>query len=188
MAMSHRPETTWERGAPSQITLNSIFAALDAALIVIIIPDPQSSMWKLWSLLLLVLSFCFFAVSAEKTVVALEERDVKKYAYYLLSYNLGVICTGVAIELMLYDRYGFDLRWRLNSYLGSCSGWISRLLWVFVAFAFLRIWICDFCWLFLANRRDFDHWLGELDDKHDPAEDRTPLMRAFYSVRERFHG
>jgi hypothetical protein len=39
--MAHQQETTWEKNAPSQIVLNSIFAALDGALIVIIIQDPK---------------------------------------------------------------------------------------------------------------------------------------------------
>jgi hypothetical protein len=162
--MRHSQETTWERNAPSQVVLNSIFAALDGALIVIIIipPDSQASGSRFWSLFLLVASFCFFAVSAEKTVVALEERDVKKYAYYLLPYNLGVICTGVAIELMMYAQFGSAVRSRMASYFGNCSGWFSALAWFIAAVIFLRIWIYDLCWLLFASKKRFQQWLEEL--------------------------
>ena len=58
------------------------------------------------SLVLLVVSFCLFGVSAEKSVVGLDEHDVRKYAYYSLPYNLGVIFAGAAIELLMYARFG----------------------------------------------------------------------------------
>jgi hypothetical protein len=181
-------ETTWERNAPSQIVLNSIFAALDGALIVIIIQDPQATKLQFLSLVILVVSFCLFAVSAEKGVVALDERDVHKYAYYMLPYNLGVICGGIAIEILMYARFGAKIHGRLAPYFGSCSRWVSLLLWLIAAVVFMATWICDTYWLLFCNREDFDAWLEELQDKRSPETDPSYSMRLFYGVRKLFHG
>ena len=119
--MPRSPETTWEKNAPSQIVLNSIFAALDGALIVIIIQDPTASGTQFLSLALLVLSFFLFAVSAEKCVVALDERDVHKYAYYMLPYNLGVISGGIAIEILAHARFDATVESWLTPHFDSCA-------------------------------------------------------------------
>jgi hypothetical protein len=184
----HPQETTWERTAPSQIVLNSIFAALDGALIVILLQDSQATRVQFLSLSLLVASFCLFAVSAEKGVVALDERDVRKYAYYMLPYNLGVICGGVAIESLMYARFSAKIEGRLTPYFGICSRWLSLLLWFIVAMVFMSTWIRDTYWLLFCKREDFDRWLEELQDKRHPEPEPGYLMKLFYSVRKRFHG
>jgi len=180
-------ETTWQRNAPSQIVLNSIFAALDGALAVIIIQDPQPANWQIWPLVLLVISFFLFAISAEKCVVALDERDVKKWAYYLLPYNLGVIGTGFAIGIMMYVRFDSKIRGLLAPRLGTCSHWVSLLGWFIVAVIFLWTWIYDTCWLLLASKKRFEEWLEELEDKRDPEPDHGYLMKGFYGIRK-LHG
>ena len=186
--MAHLPETTWERSAPSQIVLNSIFAALDGALIVIIIQDPQATTLQFWSLVLLVASFCLFPVSAEKCVVALEERDVKKYAHYMLPYNLGVICAGAAIELVTYARFDAKIQGRLAPHLGIYAAWWLLSGWLIVAAIFLWTWIRDVYWLFFCKQEVFDEWLEELKDKRTPEPEHGFLMQLFYDVRKPFHG
>jgi hypothetical protein len=182
--MSRPPEAIWEKNAPSQIVLNSIFAALDGALIVIVLQDREATSGShLLSLFLLVVSFFFFAVSAEKTVVALDERDIKKYAYYLLPYNLGVICGGVAVELITYLRFGNTVHVRLVPCFGVYSSWISGLLWLGTPVIFMWIWIHDAYWLVSCKQHDFDAWLEELEDKRSTKPDHTPLMKLFYWVR-----
>jgi hypothetical protein len=186
--MTRPAETTWEKSAPSQIVLNSIFAALDGALIVIIIQDPAANSGRhLLSLSLLVMSFALFAVSAEKCVVALEERDVRKYAYYMLPYNLGVILGGGAIEILIYSRFDSKLRGWLFPYFGSCSCWVSLLLWLFVAAVLMWTWIHDVWWLFATGRKDYEVWLEELEDKHSSGEDHSRFMKLFYGVRGVLH-
>jgi len=187
-AMPHPQETTWERTAPSQIVLNSIFAALDGALIVIILQDTQATKAQFLSLVLLVASFCLFAVSAENCVVALDERDVRKYAYYMLPYNLGVICGGVAIEVLMYARFGAKIEGRLTLHFGISSRWLSLVLWFLVGIIFMSTWIRDTCWLFLCKRANFDAWLEELQDKRHPEPEPGRFMRLFYRVRKLFHG
>lgn len=178
-------ETTWEKTAPSQIVLNSIFAALDGALIVIIIQDQQQpTWWQFWSLILLVVSFCLFAVSAEKCVVALDEHDVRKYAYYMLPYNLGVISAGVAVEFVTYVRFGSKVRDWMALHLGVCSGWV----WFLAAIIFMWTWLRDSCWLLGASKKDYDEWLEELEDKRSPAPEPGHLMNGFYRLRRILHG
>jgi hypothetical protein len=186
--MTRSAETTWERSAPSQIVLNSIFAALDGALIVIIIQDPAaSSGHHLCSLALLVVSFALFAVSAEKCVVALEERDVKKYAYYMLPYNLGVILGGAAIEILIYSRFDGKLQGWVSPYAGGCSRWVSLICWLLVAVVLMWTWIHDVYWLFASGRKDYEVWLEELEDKHNPQQDHSRLMKMFYGLRGALH-
>ncbi len=120
--------------------------------------------------------------------MALEERDVKKYAYYLVPYNLGVISTGAAIEVMMYSRFDSAIQARLAQYFGVFSRWVSLLIWLVAAFIFLRIWICDVCWLFFARKESFERWLKELEDEHNPVLDHTWLMRMFYLLRRELGG
>lgn len=186
--MARPAETTWEKSAPSQIVLNSIFAALDGALIVIILQDQNAnSGLHLLSLSLLVMSFALFAVSAEKCVVALEERDVKKYAYYMLPYNLGVIVGGAAIEILVYLRFDSKLRGWVSPYSGGCSRWLLPLWWLLVAVVLMRTWICDVWWLFASGRTEYEVWLEELEDKRNPREEHSHLMKLFYGVRGVLH-
>jgi len=102
------PEKTWEKSAPSQIILNSIFAALSAVLVTIVIGDslpPDLKYWenkcKFVELLLALFSFFLFAMSAEGTTNAYEEKNVQKYVYYLLFYNVGVIFIGSAVAILV---------------------------------------------------------------------------------------
>jgi hypothetical protein len=187
--MTRHGETTWEKSAPSQIVLNSIFAALDGALIVIIVQDPSANSGRhLWSLAFLVLSFVLFAVSAEKCVVALEERDVRKYAYYMLPYNVGVILGGGAILILTYSRFDARLRAYLSPHLGPCSIWVAVLGWLLAAVVLMWTWIHDVWWLFARSQKDFDDWLEELEDKKSPGPDHSCLMKLFYAVRRVLHG
>jgi len=187
--MTRPPDATWARNAPSQIALNSIFAALDAALIVIILQDREATTgWHLLSLALLVVSFFLFAVSAEKGVVALDEHDVKKYVYYLLPYNLGVVCGGVAIEILTYVRFGHKVLGWLAPRLGTCSYWVSLLVWLIAAVVFMWTWIHDAFWLLFCGQAAFDTWLEELEDKRSPMRDHGLLMKLFYFMRRVFRG
>jgi len=94
-------DKTWQKNAPSQIVSNSIFAALAGVLIVFSIQDTSlRNLFKFSDLILSTLSFLVFAISAEQSVIALDEKDVKKYVYYLLWYNLGVIFLGASVAIM----------------------------------------------------------------------------------------
>jgi hypothetical protein len=90
------PDTTWQKNAPSQIVLNSIFAALAGILLGLSLQDPSAGTWhKLVELTFSLFSFLLFARSAEGTTDALDEKDVRQFVYYLLWYNLAVILLGV---------------------------------------------------------------------------------------------
>jgi hypothetical protein len=118
---------------------------------------------------------------------AVEERDVKKYAYYMLPYNLGVILGGAAIEVLIYSRFDGKLRGWVSSYFGSSSCWASFICWVLVAVVLMWTWIRDTWWLFASDRREYQVWLQELEDKHNPGEDHSRLMKLFYGVRGVLH-
>jgi hypothetical protein len=100
------PEKTWEKSVPPQIILNSIFAALSGVLIALAISNSVPPDLKtLAGLLLALLSFLLFAMSAEGTTNAYDEKDVRKYVYYLLLYNVGVVCVGFAIAILVADHF-----------------------------------------------------------------------------------
>jgi len=184
--MKHESDKTrtWERNAPSQIALNSIFAALSGALIVIIVQGPQATTWEFASLLLLTCAFFFFAISAEQTVNALDERDVAKYAYYMLPYNCGVIFLGVAIELLAYVRFN---PWLLL-HVPSRLSFVAVGVWFVLPVLFLWTWLKDSVTLFRAGNEEFESWLKELQDEQEAAPDHSIFMRTFYNVRKRIHG
>jgi hypothetical protein len=106
----------------------------------------------------------------------------------MLPYNLGVILGGGAIEILIYSRFDSKLRGLLLPYFGSCSYWVSLLLWLFVAVVLMWTWIHDVWWLFATGRKDYQIWLEELEDKHNPGEDHSRFMKLFYRVRGALHG
>ncbi len=183
-AMPRAEEKTWEMNAPSHIALNSIVAALSGALIVLIVQGPEATKWEFLSLVLLTGSFFFFAISAEQTVNALDERDVKKYVYYMLLYNLGVILLGVAIELLAYAHFNPWVLARLPSWFSPVVAWV----WLVLPAFFLWTWIKDSKALLCASKEDFDAWLRELEDEQKAVPEHSVFMRTFYNIRKRLHG
>jgi hypothetical protein len=87
-------DKTWQKSAPAQITLDSIFAALAAIWITIAIADNIHTKLKFFEILCSLFSFFLFAASAKGTTNAYDERDVVKYVYYLsgtiLAFSLSV--------------------------------------------------------------------------------------------------
>ena len=74
---------TWQKNAPSQVTLNSIFAGMVGILIALVIPDSIADGFKFFVLTSLILAFLLFAISAEETTNAVDENDIQKYVYYM---------------------------------------------------------------------------------------------------------
>jgi hypothetical protein len=174
-------ETTWQRNAGSQIVLDSIFAGLAAIWVTIAINDPRmDNTWKFVDSVCALLSFFFFAISAEGTTNAFDERDVLKFVYYLLWYNLGVILVGAAIGILVLSHFDpYFLRW-----VGSIFWCVSPItlrwcVWLGYAVIWLVLlwrWVHDACWLLFKNARKFQEYLDELDDKL-PRHDRRSRHR-----------
>jgi hypothetical protein len=77
--MHDSPENTWQKNAPSQIVLDLIFAALAALWITVALQEHPYVAIKVLELTSTLLSFFFFAISAEGTVTAYDEKDVIKF-------------------------------------------------------------------------------------------------------------
>jgi len=74
------PDTTWQKNAPSQIVLDSIFATLAGILIGLSLQDSSAGTWhRLVELFLSLFAFILFARSAEGTTDALDQRDVRQF-------------------------------------------------------------------------------------------------------------
>jgi hypothetical protein len=188
------PEKTWEKSAPSQIILNSIFAALSAVLIALVISDSLPRELKYWEtklkfveLLFALFSFFLFAMSAEGTTNAYEEKDVRKYVYYLLLYNTGVYFLGAAIATLVGAHF---LEHFANVVLAIfcrlSQGWAESIVFIlyFIAFVVLQLhWIQDIYWLLCSSDADFGRYLKELKDEVEPESDPTCLMKLFYKRR-----
>jgi hypothetical protein len=114
------------------------------------------------------LAFLLFAGSAEGTTTAYDEKDLLKYVYFLLWYNLGVILIGGAIGALLY----FEFKCHYLNFLESnlhASPWLSHaLLYCGFGVAFFVCfwrWIRDFWWLLFREKSKFDEYLRELKDE-----------------------
>jgi hypothetical protein len=184
-------DKTWQKNAPSQITLNSIFAAMVGVLIVIAIQDSTiSDHYKFVVLALLIFAFLFFAISAEQTTNALDERDAKKYVYYMIWYNAGVILTGVSISLIIYTHFSCKLSiylWQhlpLIGYLFAKSELPIIVSFIVSTSILLIHWIDDLRWLLFVKNSSMIQYLNELEDKSEPVSDPSMLMKIYYKWKK----
>jgi len=188
------PEKTWKKSAPSQIVLNSIFAALSAVLITIVVSDSLphhltywENKYKFGDLVLTLLSFFLFAMSAEGTTNAYDEKDVRKYVYYLLLYNLGVISLGFALALFVGVHFLEHLaRFGRPVFCFLSERAVDTLVCVVYFLAFVGLqwhWIDDVRWLLFSSDTGFAQYLKELTDEAVPESDPTCLMRMFNKRR-----
>lgn len=110
----HPEEKPWRRNTTQFLTVNSILAALSGVLIVLVFQDSKYFSKflpfihipvALIAVCIFFVSFFLFALAAEKTTDALDEDDSKKYVYYMLHYNFGVILLFLGIALLIFFRY-----------------------------------------------------------------------------------
>jgi hypothetical protein len=146
------PDATWQKNAPSQIVLDSIFAALTGVLLVFSVQDGSPGTWhRFFELMFSLFSFFFFARSAEGSTNALDEKDVRQYVYYLVWYNLAVIFLVVTIAILVYVYFSahfFSFLHRHLSFLSTCELRASiALVFILLFTAMLKCWICDFFWI-----------------------------------------
>jgi hypothetical protein len=178
--ISRGSEKTWEKSAGSQIILNSIFAVLGAAMIPAVVGDTSiSSGHKVFEVSPCLLSFFLLAVSAEGAINAYDEKDVRKYVYYLLWYNVGVIFLGFGIAAIAWDHC---IRGLVCSLSPVCrwTAWVAYMLAVFV---FLARWLKDLGFLLSPNRSRFAEYLKELEDEVSPEPDHPFLMKLLGFVK-----
>jgi hypothetical protein len=180
------PDSPWQKNAGSQIVLDSIFAALAAVWITFAIGDDKiSNVLKFFETGTALLSFFFFAISAEGTTNACDEDDVVKYVYYLLWYNAGVVLIAIAILVLSH----FDPHF--VTFLGSWFWYLRPAVLrvaihlVYVSFFFMVLWrwIHDFIWLLFKKRSSFDLYLKELAGEAPPERNRHWLMRRAFCHR-----
>jgi hypothetical protein len=171
---------TWQKNAPSQIMLDSIFAALAALWITIAVKPPHgTSLWiAIPEVILSLASFFLFAVSAEGATDACDEKDVIKYVYYLLWYNFGVIFIGIAIGLFLLQG--------LNDHLAGVPCGIKTVIYLIYTFGFLALlwsWIADIHFLLCEESTKFQNYIKELTDLKPPEREHGCIMRLIFGRR-----
>jgi Gpi18-like mannosyltransferase len=180
-------DKTWQKNAGSQIVLDSIFAALAAVWITLAIPEGIHTKLKFFEVVCSLLSFFCFAASAEGTTTAYDEKDVVKFVYYLLWYNLGVILIGLAIAALVFAHFEEHFLRFIGSSLPSISPHVTLLLLPFIygGFFFLLLWqwIRDAVWLLFASKVGFQSYLKELNDEEVPELHRRWLMRRIFKHR-----
>ena len=154
-------DKTWQKNAPSQIVLDSIFGALAAVLIAFSVQLPGT--WeKFLELMCSLFSFLQFARSAEGTATALDEKDLRQYVYYLLWYNVAVILLIIALGLLLYTYFSTHFVFFLHRHFSAIS--TGQLQWsIVVAFVFFFVlvlpysWTRTFCGLCLSQKEPSAH-------------------------------
>jgi hypothetical protein len=184
-------DKTWQKNAASQIVLDSIFAALSAVWVTIALgEDPRKdihTLLKFVEVVCALFSFFLFAISAEGSTNAYEEKDVVKFVYYLLWYNIGVILIGGAIGLLIYAHFQEHFVNVAGSILWSIPPRILRHsieMVYFLSFSVLLWrWIHDSCWLLFASKQKFTEYLDELEDRGTPTPEHHRLMRLIFFHR-----
>jgi len=176
-------DTTWQKNAPSQIVLNSIFAALAALWITVTFQEHPYLLIKALEVIFALLSFFLFAISAEGTVTAYDEQDVVKFVYYLLWYDVGVILLGNAIGLVILVHFQQRISTELPSVSPPWLWTISVAIYLLALVVLQWRWIDDARWLLCASDAEFDTYCDELADRKQPASDRRPFMRLIFRRR-----
>ena len=177
------PDKTWQKNANSQIVLNSIFAALAAVWITIALSDDKNvHTWlKFFEVHCALFSFFLFALSAEGATNAYDEKDVTKFVYSMLWYNVGVILIGAAIGLLIFAHFLHDAIRFLNLAVPSLSrgGSLCAVLvpYLLLFWLLLRQWMCDSWWIVFGPEGEHEEYIDELEDRATPTKDRRWLMR-----------
>jgi hypothetical protein len=215
------PQKPWKRNTSQFLTVNSIFAALSGILIVLVLQEDKYFN-KLIPLVhipfaflaagIFFISFFLFALAAEKTTDALDEDDSKKYVYYMLHYNAGVVLLLVGIALLIFFRY-YPLVSSLmpasvtvpvpripyfipSSTRASISIWVIHLiisviyLTAIVRFFLYRFWIDDI--RFILFRKDelkdyFDELKGMIKECQDRGVYRLGQNRRDFIISPEGH-
>jgi hypothetical protein len=177
-------DKTWQKNAASQIVLDSIFAALAAVWVTLAIADHIHTIPKFFEVICSLLSFFCFAVSAEGTTTAYDEKDVLKFVYYLFWYNIGVLLIGGAIGFLIYaDFEKYFVNFVVSAFPCLPPRWTWILVTVVVFSLLLFRWIYDACWLLFICWPKFNDYLKELKDEREPTLDRPLLMRLIFHHR-----
>ncbi len=149
----------WIKNAPQLLVVNSILAALSGILIGLVIQDENhfGSSWYI-PMIPLVLSFLIFVLVSEQITTALDEKDVKRYVFILLLYNLGVLALFVGLSTLVFIRY-------------KLSSWYTIIIFPFIYYP----WIHDFLWILnpLRNnklKQKLSDYLKELTGEIFPPE------------------
>ena len=159
---------------------------MDGVLIALVIQDSIPDGYKIFELGCLILAFLFFAKSAEQTTNALDENDVRKYIYYLLWYNAGVILTGFSIAIIVYAHFN---SW-LSCYLYQLIPALYLTQWPMIAiFSTLTVialfhWMNDFYWFISGDKTEIETYIDELEDRVKPELIRTWLMKKYYKWKK----
>jgi hypothetical protein len=126
-------------------------------------------------------------MSAEGTTNAYDEKDVRKYVYYLLLYNTGVFFLGAAIATFVGAHFLEHLaKVVLAIFCRLSQGWAESIVFILYFLAFVALqwhWIQDIHWLWRSSDADFGQYLKELTDEVEPKPDPTCLMKLFYKRR-----
>jgi hypothetical protein len=180
-------DKTWQKGAGSQVVLDSIFAALAAVWITFATQDSLQTRLKFIEIVCSLFSFFLFAISAEGTTNSYDEQDVLKYVYYLLWYNVGVILIGSSIGLLIYAHFSTHLLRFAGPFLSYLPPLIGQILvptiYSFIFFVLLWRWIADAFWLLFEPQEDFNLYLQELNDEVSPIPERHFFMRLIFRRR-----
>jgi len=179
---------TWQKNAGSQIVLDSIFAALAAVWVTIVLTNPIQNMnawFKGTEGFSSLTSFFLFSISAEGSLTASDENDVIKYLYYLLWYNIGVILLGLALTLFAYERMQHFIIAALEDWPGIAHflGLFDFAIYVIVMIVVLWRWICDARFLLCTDDAEFQSYVEELTDKRAPTQDHHCFMRCIFGRR-----
>ena len=180
-------DTTWQKNASSQIALDSIFAALAALWITVAYQVGSSTTCRFVEMLLSLLSFFFFAVSAEGTITAYDEKDVLKFVYYLFWYNIAVVLIGAAIGMFVYLHFDSHIVNYVSSLFGPSYRCSMNVI-VFIGyclsfFALLWNWLRDAGWIIVSSEEEFKGYLLELNDEKAPVPHRRWIMRHVFKKR-----
>jgi hypothetical protein len=169
-------DKTWQKNAATQVVLNSIFAALAALWITVALGEEKdlTISVKFFETVFALSSFLLFAISAEGTTTAYEEKDVLKYVYYLLWYNIGVLLIALAIELYVFERFELFKHF-----------WTGFIAFVILFVVLLQRWICDAVWLPFGDNEKFQDYLKELKDEEKPKWERGCVMSIMFCKRLR---
>lgn len=176
-------DKTWLKNASAQITLNSIFAAFVGVFIALATTDNAlSELYKLQfiEICLLLISFVMFALSAECTLDALDEKDVKKYVYYMLWYNIAVILLGISMAILIYAHFFAALK----KYISPAHPWITYVIFILFFLVLFWKWFNDTWWLIRATNKKMTAFLDELEGKTEPKSNPSCLMRKFYESKD----
>jgi hypothetical protein len=146
--MEPEREKPWLRGAPNELIVNSILAAISTIVVQTIVTSGEPKYGTVW-LLAAFVSLLLFVISAEQLGESIREVNIGVYIRSSILYNIGVLLLLLSLSA-IFNRYtDWGALW-------------SIIIFIVIILSWGWVWGWDTVFLICRGKR-YDRWKRKMD-------------------------